>query len=444
MSARQQLSQFLQTHHMPYEIPAEIKDDEHVVNPILAVCEHLIHARPSLLKPGHLNNLESLMRVARDAHFFTGNYNGQQVSWRPLAFQLAITRLASETPSVLNQDTFDGICRITTANLDQRDIELVAQCFIYMNRRRLLTKTNIKDLVEKVINAPLRLKTGTLQLEISANGHTESVNGPDMNERSCAETLNNWLSACHWLRPADFSLMMRSACREDVLFIYMQKLFEKRLNTPANCQALIDSGISVDSIRNGLKVGTQKEFNESLFQICDLKLHGLKTKINSIKMGDDENAAFSIQNQALSVYKLLCSLRNSRETQCDPRKFLHTIVVIHNALPTQDNQPKQSDIDELIATGYGAKGHPSELWQTAGILMMSLGTAIATAAGIALCVSTLGIAAPLSISIAAVGVASVLTGAGFFAYGSTRSGLSKNIMDLTNAIQHPVPQSVFG
>ncbi|MBL7480767.1 hypothetical protein [Legionella bononiensis] len=444
MSARQQLSQFLQTHHIQYELPAEIKDDERVVNPIRAVCERLMHARPSLLKPGYLKNLEALMRVAQDALFFTGNYNGQEESWRPIAFQLAIDRLASANPSVLNQDTFNGICRITTANLDQRDIEFVAQCFIDMYRRRLLSKTNIQDLVEKVINAPLRLKTSTLMLELNENGHTESVNGPDIHERSCAETLNNWLSACHWLRQADFSLMMRSACREDVLFIYMQKLYEKRLNTPANCQALIDSGIPVDSIRNGLKVGTQKELNESLFQICTLKLQDLKTKINSIKIGDDESAALSLHNQALSVYKQLCSLRNSREIQSDPRKFLHTIVVIHNALPTQNTQPKQSDVDELIATGYGAKGHPSELWKTAGILMMSLGTAIASAAGIALCVSSLGIAAPLGISIAAVGVASALTGAGFFAYGSTRSGLSKSILDLTEAIQQPVPQPVFG
>lgn len=448
MNARHQLSQLLQTHHIHYKIPAEIKNDDTRFNSIRAICEQLILARPSLLKPGYLNNLDALMKVAKDEPLLTDLDNNRELSHKIIAFQLAINRLASENPSALNQDTFNGIYQITKANHELRNIEFVAQCFIQMNRRRLLSPKNIQDLVEKVINASLRLNTDALKMEHGDHEHTESQCGADRHKPGCAETLSQWLTACHWLRQAYFTLMMRSTCREDTVFIYMQKLYEKRLNTPANCQALIDGGISVHSIRNGLSIGTQREFNESLFPICDIKLKELKTKINLIKIGDEENMgnqfALSIQNQALAVYKNLCDLRKSSETLSDPRTFLHTIAIIDNALPTESYQPQKMHIDELIATGNTAKGHPSKLWRTMGIIMMSLGMAIAAVSGITLLAGTLGITAPLGISIAVASVTSALSGAGFFAYGSTRSGLSESIMDLTESLQHPISQSVAG
>ncbi|RUR16665.1 hypothetical protein ELY21_12605 [Legionella sp. km535] len=446
MNARHQLSQLLQTHHIHYKIPAEINGDDIRFNSIRAVCEQLILAQPSLLKPGYLNNLDALMNVAQDAPLLADIDNRQELSHRLITFQLAINRLASENPSALNQNTFNGIYQIITANRQQTDIEFVAQCFIQMNRKQLLSKKNIQDLVEKVINAPRRLKTNAQTLELSEPGHTDSLCSADRHEPGCAETLSQWLTACHWLRQADFTLMMRSTCREDDVFIYMQKLYEKRLNSPANCQALIDCGISVHSIRNGLSIGTQREFNESLFPICDLKLKNLKTKINLITIGAEESSkiqyTLSIRNQALAVFKNLCALRKSGETLSDPRTFLHTIAIIDKALPTESYHPPKLHIEELIAAGYTAKGHPSKLWRTMGSIMMSLGMAIAAISGITLLAGTLGITAPLGISIAIAGVTSALSGAGFFAYGSTRSGLSKSIMDLAESLQQPTIQLV--
>ena len=44
--------------------------------------------------------------------------------------------------------------------------------------------------------------------------------------------------------------------------------------------------------------------------------------------------------------------------------------------------------------------------------------------------------------IAAAGAMSVLTGVGFFAYGNTGTGLSKNIMDLAEVVQQQ-PSSIL-
>lgn len=435
MTARQQLEHFLKEHQINYAIPTNIRDDESIFESIHATCTKLVVTKPSLLSPGNLQNLETLMNVARDAIFFTGTYNAQYETRRPFYFQAAINRLFNQNPCVLNQYTFNAICRIATANLDQIDIEHIAECFVLMGKANLLTRQNVQNLIENVIKASLRMMTAQRMMTFSG----ESIEGPTLYERSRAEKLKDCLSACGWMVQEDFNLVINSKVDIDTLSLYMQNLYEKGLNTTANCQALIESKIAVDVISNGLLVNTQIEFNADILRICDEKLRILEVEIAMINSLDDRYKA--IQQHALSLYQKLCEIRNTEETEKDPRNFLHTIVIINNALPTKNNKPAKDDIDELITLGQVSKGHPSSQWKTLGLTMMLLGATIAIAAGIVLTVSTLGIATPIGMGIAAAGsagIVSALAGIGLFTYGNARTGLSKNIIDLAEAI----PQSL--
>jgi hypothetical protein len=411
MTAKQQFEQFLQTHMIHYHIPNDIRDDDSIFESIHAVCEKLVTAEPSLLNARNLKNLETLMRVAKDAIFFTGIYNAQYMS-RPFYFRNAINMLSVQNPSVLYQDTFDGLCDITTANLDQTDIYIVAECFVDMAKSSLLTQKNTQALVKNVINAPLQVMYAPLRVRYAqrtmahtADGTTESIAGPTLSERSRAQKLKDWLSAhpCPWLRQDHFDLVMRSKLDVDTVSLYMQKLHEKGLNTSANCQALVDTALR--------EPNTQKEFNATTLRTCDAKLIELKAIINGLNDSDRRNV--------VPLYNKLSDIIDAAETLADPRDFLNTITVINNALPTQYNQPTKAHIDELIALGHVAKKHPSPAWQAVGRAMILLGAAIAIAAGIALTVGTVGIATPVGMAIAAAGAAgavSVLTGFGFFAY----------------------------
>lgn len=436
MTARQQLEQFLKEHQINYAIPTDIRDDDSIFESIYATCEKLVVTKPSLLSLGNLQNLETLMKVARDVIFFTGIYNAQYKSRRPFYFQAAINRLFNQNPCVLNQNTFNAICRITTANLDQMDIEHIAECFVHMGKANLLTRQNVQNLIENVIKAPLRMMTAQRMMTFSG----ESIEGPTLYERSRAEKLKDCLSTCGWMVQEDFSLVINSKVDVDTLSLYVQKLYEKGLNTSANCQALIDSKVAIDVISNGLHVNTQIEFNADILRICDEKLRILEAEIAMINSLDDRDKTSlegkTIQQHALSLYQKLCEIRNTEETEKDPRNFLHTIVIIHNALPTKNNKPAKDDIDELITLGQVSKGHPSSQWKTLGLIMMLLGAAVAIAAGIVLTVSTVGI---MGIAAAgSAGIVSALAGVGLFTYGNARTGLSKNIIDLAEAI----PQSL--
>ena len=441
MTIRQQFEHFLQTHQLHFDIPIDIRDDESILESIQAVCEKLIVTKPSLLSSENLQNLETLMRVAKDPIFFTGTYNAQYESRRPFYFQAAINRLFNQNPCALNQNTFNAICHITTANLDQKDIEHVEESFVSMSKINLLSRQNIQNLIENVTHAPLRIMIAQRMMEFTG----ESIEGSTLHERSRAKKLKDWLSCCLWVEQDDFNLVMNNKVDVDILSLYMQKLYEKGLNTSANFQALVDSKTSIDSISNGLPVNTQSDFNAYILRICDEQLHQLKMEIANIDSLDyiDKTSleVSTIQQHASSLYQKLCDIRNTEETQKDPRNFLHTIVIIQNALPTKNNKPMKDDINELITLGQVSSGHPSSQWKTVGLTMMLLGAAIAMAAGIILTVSTMGIATPVGLSVAAAGsagIASALTGIGFFNYGNTRTGLSKNIMDLVEA----VPQSI--
>lgn len=272
MTARQHFEQFLKTHQINYNIPTDIRDDDSIFESIHATCEKLVATKPSLLSSGNLQNLENLMKVAKDAIFFTGTYNAQYESRRPFYFQTAINRLFNQNPCVLNQNTFNAICRITTANLDQTDIDHVAQSFVYMDKAGLLTRKNIQNLIESVMNAPLRMMSAQRMMTFSG----ESIEVPILYELSRSEKLKNWLSSCAWVVQDDFNLVINSKVDVDTLSLYMQKLYEKRLNTSANCKALIDSKVAVDSINNGLHVNTQIEFNADILRVCDEKLRILE------------------------------------------------------------------------------------------------------------------------------------------------------------------------
>lgn len=312
-------------------------------------------------------------------------------------FQAVIRLLSEQNPPVLNQDTFDALCRIIKENPDQIDIKHVAQCFVSMAKLSLLTQENIQDLVKSII-------------------HRSSF------DNSQAGKLGHLFTSCPWLTQDDFKFVIQSKLNVDTLAIFMLALHEIGLNTPANCQALGDSEITALDLIYGINVRTQEELNKHFLDVCDQKLKAINDSLKTMA-----TTATTIHHHALSLYIILCNIRKSMETQRDPRGFLHTITVIQNALPTKNNQPTKADIDELIAVAYVSEGHHSSLWKAVGIAMMLLGTAIAIA---------VGIATPVSMGIAAAGGSlSALTGVGFFAYGNTRTGLSKNIMNLAEAVQ---------
>lgn len=418
MTARQLLEKFLKEQQINYDIPTDIRDDDSIFESMHAACEKLIATKPSLLSSENTQNLETLIKVAKDPIFFTGTYNAQYESKRPLYFQEAINLLFKQTPCVLNQNTFTAICSITTANLDQSDIEHVSQCFVYMSKAGLLTSKNIYKLIDKVMNAPLRVMIA--QRLMTSSG--ESIEGRTLHERSCAEKLKDWFSSCPWVVQDHFNLVINSKVDIDTLSLQIQKLYKKQLNAPANCQA-----------------NTRIDHNADTLSIRDEKLRILKEAINSLEdMDKTSPAKKAIQEHASSLYQKLCEIKNTTEIEKDHSNFLHTIQIIHDALPTPNNKPTKDNIDALIALGKVSKGHPSPQWKTLGLTMMLLGAAVAITAGIVLTACTIGIASPVGIGITAAGsagIVSALAGIGFFTYGNTTTGLSKNIMDLAETIQ---------
>ncbi|OGT58237.1 MAG: hypothetical protein A3F43_00655 [Gammaproteobacteria bacterium RIFCSPHIGHO2_12_FULL_42_10] len=236
MTSREIFIQFLLESQITCDIPHDIRDDDTVFDSIQDVCKKLIASKPSLLNSRNLKNLKTLLQVARDGIFFTGVYNGQFHSQKPAVFKNAINKLFSENPSLLSQDTFDGLCRIATANLDPMDIDFVAQCFIQMQKLHLLTKNNIQALVENVVHAPLRYKLAQRMLRMSANGDTESIDGPSLSTSSRAKTFNDFFKACSSLKQEDFNSVMRCKTNQDVDAIssFIQEFHEKGLDTPAS------------------------------------------------------------------------------------------------------------------------------------------------------------------------------------------------------------------
>jgi hypothetical protein len=189
--------------------------------------------------------------------------------------------------------------------------------------------------------------------------------------------------------------------------------------------------------------------NENVLLTCDNKLTALKAAIDLLE--DKVQKRKTIKQHAVSLYKKLLEIRKTVEIRKDPRDFLHTIVIIHNALPTPNNKPTKDNIDKLIALAQVSKGHPSLQWKTVGSIMMFLGAAVAIAAGIVLTVFTMGVASPIGTGLAAAGsgvilstffgsagIVSILPGIGFFTYGNTRTGLSRNIMDVAKNIPQPL------
>lgn len=373
-------------------------------------------AEPSLLSANKLANFHMLIRLAENPISSGDDFHGREYARRPEDFAQAISFLASS--NLLTQDTFNALHVITTANLASDDIKLVANCFVEMNRLNLLNKGNVHALASRVLSAPLRTMMAQALLARTFDAETVTVSGPSISESSCANQLSDWLQALTSLTQNDFNFMVSSRRPVAQVLHCIHVLKEKTLYSDSNCQALLDSDFN-GSDELGEEVTTQELFNRCVLRQCANGIANLDAVIRT-QVQDD-----LITNSC----KLFESLREMQDTyeqnpQEFPGKLLRGITLVKNALPTPGHDPMQENVRELMAFADEVKGHPSPLWQAIGLSLSLLCTAIAIALF------------PVSLGAAAGATVAALSSIGIFAFAGKRTGLSKDCMDLAEAVDH--------
>jgi hypothetical protein len=166
------------------------------------------------------------------------------------------------------------------------------------------------------------------------------------------------------------------------------------------------------------------------------EIHNESQSLAGLKNLSNLDKATELQYQKIltSLDLKLKRLRFSEEVKKNPSYFYDILITISNALPI-DHKPTQAELEALIALGQDLKKHPSLIFKPIGLTLIILGSVLAVAAGILLSIGTVGIGSPLGILLATEAVCAsvaVLTGVGFFAYGT--SHISQEVDDLTEVI----------
>lgn len=181
---------------------------------------------------------------------------------------------------------------------------------------------------------------------------------------------------------------------------------------------------------SNLEAPTQKETKPSILKACDELLKKILIE-NDKKLVCKPSSNY--QTALATLYNTLICIRDEEKTKTDPKMFLQTLEVINKALPTETNYPTKLELDALVDLGTSLQTQPS-IWKKIGVAMIVLALAIAISVGIVLSVSSIGIATPLGIALATIGVfsgVSALVGVGFFAYNRNTNNLSQDILNLS-------------
>jgi hypothetical protein len=401
MSQRQRFEKFLQQQQIYFDLsPYELEDK--IIKAIHAICKNLAEATPPLLNHNNIHNLQTIIDIAQnEAH---SNYFCRDKADGELVYSIML--LSSNSSVLLTQDTFDAFCKFTTSQLSDFDFGNVRECFTEMNRLNLLTPTNIQSLVERIFKTPVRIVEETMEPGVG-----------NLKQSRVDELRELLLSAVR--SQEDFDFIMHSDEKVADLSSCMRTLQECHLGSPANYEVLLDLTRSFPTKLPSTLPNLQGDFNQMVYRICSEELNDL-----GLSMRNCSNTKLLKLSSSLIV-----EFRNLLE-QTNPTDFqgriLHTLAVVKNSLPSATHHPTPQDIEKLKALGEEVKGHPSPLWQSIGVKMVLLSTTIAIAA------------LPFSTIVAAGAAATALAGIGLFAFGRSRTGLSKVCMDLAETVETPI------